>query len=438
MTTASRNRVSDFPAPLSDPNLSRSWSKQYAHTDISEEAVADEFALGIARDTSRGPLMSSASSAISFEGVEEPHDSSSSTTNTMLATPQLPPGFWSSQNSTMPLMGLTPSSSPGYSGKVNLSTSAPAIGVPLSGGVNLTQYNPSIWGPRKDFSLHSPPFFAKNGSTNSPNSHSSPNAAKGPVAVTVPSVAQSAAIKTNNGSSGSSVATPVSSSAPTKTPVSLVPTVSTVSSVPTVPSVSGSNGHSTFYPATPWGVEVQAQSVPLRSTVSMRSPVSPPNSNIYNVRKAGGSSSSPQSSSPTNQSTSGVSRQFQRNVQQHNQFPKSGSSGSTATHSQHVSNYSTNNESSGSNRSVKKGGRPSTNTDLYKTELCASFMSTGGNCPYGEKCQFAHGPQELKTVDRPPKWRSKPCQNWVRTGTCSYNERCCFRHDVPVDQQQEK
>lgn len=83
-------------------------------------------------------------------------------------------------------------------------------------------------------------------------------------------------------------------------------------------------------------------------------------------------------------------------------------------------------------RSQKKGGRPSTNTELYKTELCASYMSTGGNCPYGEKCQFAHGTQELKTVDRPPKWRSKPCQNWVKTGACSYNERCCFRHDIPV------
>lgn len=89
------------------------------------------------------------------------------------------------------------------------------------------------------------------------------------------------------------------------------------------------------------------------------------------------------------------------------------------------------NRSSNTNsRPTKKNGRPSTNTELYKTELCASYMSTGGNCPYGEKCQFAHGREELKAVDRPPKWRSKPCQNWVKTGSCSYNERCCFRHDV--------
>lgn len=89
---------------------------------------------------------------------------------------------------------------------------------------------------------------------------------------------------------------------------------------------------------------------------------------------------------------------------------------------------------SGGNGSRKKG-KPSTNTELYKTELCASYMSTGGNCPYGDKCQFAHGEAELKAVDRPPKWRSKPCQNWVKYGNCSYNDRCCFRHDTPAPAQ---
>lgn len=71
----------------------------------------------------------------------------------------------------------------------------------------------------------------------------------------------------------------------------------------------------------------------------------------------------------------------------------------------------------------------SVNTELYKTELCATFVKSGGYCPYGDKCQFAHGSTELKSVDRPSNWRSKPCQNWLKTGTCAYNERCCFRHD---------
>lgn len=67
------------------------------------------------------------------------------------------------------------------------------------------------------------------------------------------------------------------------------------------------------------------------------------------------------------------------------------------------------------------------NTQLYKTELCASFVKMGV-CPYGNKCQFAHGENELKRVDRPPKWRSKPCANWAKFGTCRYGNRCCFKH----------
>ncbi|CAI5759090.1 unnamed protein product [Candida verbasci] len=67
------------------------------------------------------------------------------------------------------------------------------------------------------------------------------------------------------------------------------------------------------------------------------------------------------------------------------------------------------------------------NTQLYKTELCASFMKIG-ICPYDSKCQFAHGELELKKVERSPKWRSKPCQNWTKYGTCRYGNRCCFKH----------
>jgi hypothetical protein len=67
------------------------------------------------------------------------------------------------------------------------------------------------------------------------------------------------------------------------------------------------------------------------------------------------------------------------------------------------------------------------NTVLYKTELCSTFQKTG-TCPYGSKCQFAHGEPELKAVDRGSKWRSKPCANWSKTGSCRYGNRCCFKH----------
>ncbi|PSK40387.1 hypothetical protein C7M61_000022 [Candidozyma pseudohaemuli] len=67
------------------------------------------------------------------------------------------------------------------------------------------------------------------------------------------------------------------------------------------------------------------------------------------------------------------------------------------------------------------------NTQLYKTELCVSYMKMGV-CPYGNKCQFAHGQEDLKTVERPANWRLKPCANWAKYGLCRYGKRCCFKH----------
>lgn len=67
------------------------------------------------------------------------------------------------------------------------------------------------------------------------------------------------------------------------------------------------------------------------------------------------------------------------------------------------------------------------NTQLYKTELCVLFVKMGV-CPYGNKCQFAHGNNDLKRVERPANWRSKPCANWTKYGLCRYGKRCCFKH----------
>lgn len=43
--------------------------------------------------------------------------------------------------------------------------------------------------------------------------------------------------------------------------------------------------------------------------------------------------------------------------------------------------------------SSNKQGSPK--TSKIKSSLCKNFM-VGGSCPYGERCQFAHGPQELR------------------------------------------
>ena len=39
--------------------------------------------------------------------------------------------------------------------------------------------------------------------------------------------------------------------------------------------------------------------------------------------------------------------------------------------------------------------------ERYKTVLCATWVQTG-ECPYGRKCQFAHGKEELRTRTAPP------------------------------------
>lgn len=78
---------------------------------------------------------------------------------------------------------------------------------------------------------------------------------------------------------------------------------------------------------------------------------------------------------------------------------------------------------------VKLEDKKPVNTQLYKTELCDSYMKFS-YCPYGNKCQFAHGENELKRVSRPANWRSKPCANWAKYGSCRYGNRCCFKHSV--------
>jgi len=72
--------------------------------------------------------------------------------------------------------------------------------------------------------------------------------------------------------------------------------------------------------------------------------------------------------------------------------------------------------------------------NLYKTELCRSFVETGA-CRYGFKCQFAHGKNELRPVLRHPKYKTEICKTFHSTGTCPYGIRCRFIHTKPTDQE---
>ncbi|KZS93075.1 hypothetical protein SISNIDRAFT_99942 [Sistotremastrum niveocremeum HHB9708] len=64
---------------------------------------------------------------------------------------------------------------------------------------------------------------------------------------------------------------------------------------------------------------------------------------------------------------------------------------------------------------------------LYKTELCRSWEEKG-SCRYGQKCQFAHGEEEIRKVSRHPKYKTEICRTFWVSGSCPYGKRCCFIH----------
>lgn len=76
-----------------------------------------------------------------------------------------------------------------------------------------------------------------------------------------------------------------------------------------------------------------------------------------------------------------------------------------------------------------------------KTELCRHFGSAKG-CPFGDKCNYAHGEHELKytklmDLERAGLvdieiFRTHPCPTWVATGACPFDQRCAGLHDPRV------
>lgn len=94
------------------------------------------------------------------------------------------------------------------------------------------------------------------------------------------------------------------------------------------------------------------------------------------------------------------------------------------------------------------------NNNKFKTVLCKHF-GQNGTCSYGDKCQFAHGYQEIKssnmtmgstmppttspmvdmgmkqqqkTIPNPSNFKIVKCKNWETTGTCKYGSVCTFAH----------
>lgn len=74
------------------------------------------------------------------------------------------------------------------------------------------------------------------------------------------------------------------------------------------------------------------------------------------------------------------------------------------------------------------GGNAKKSIPKYKTELCKTYSETG-HCPYYYKCQYAHGPEELKFhQDKRKSYRTKRCKSFWGKGVCSYGSRCQFSH----------
>eukprot|EP00064_Thunnus_orientalis_P016071 superscaffoldBa00003105_g16134 len=74
-------------------------------------------------------------------------------------------------------------------------------------------------------------------------------------------------------------------------------------------------------------------------------------------------------------------------------------------------------------------GSSQVNSNRYKTELCRPFEENG-TCKYGDKCQFAHGMHELRSLSRHPKYKTELCRTFHTIGFCPYGPRCHFIHNA--------
>lgn len=81
------------------------------------------------------------------------------------------------------------------------------------------------------------------------------------------------------------------------------------------------------------------------------------------------------------------------------------------------------------------------NANNFKTQLCQHWQRTGGNCPYGDMCLFAHGVEDLRTVDskfsKPqqqnmhhPLFKTEICRFVLTKSPCPYSaaRMCQFLH----------
>ncbi|ETO06453.1 hypothetical protein RFI_30938 [Reticulomyxa filosa] len=68
-------------------------------------------------------------------------------------------------------------------------------------------------------------------------------------------------------------------------------------------------------------------------------------------------------------------------------------------------------------------------SDLYKTELCENWMNEG-HCSYGDKCNFAHGIEDMRHRIRVANYKTQPCCDPARNDSklCTFGKRCNYAH----------
>merc|ERR1719373_1470343 len=76
-------------------------------------------------------------------------------------------------------------------------------------------------------------------------------------------------------------------------------------------------------------------------------------------------------------------------------------------------------------------------SDKFKTEMCVKFQQLGA-CPYGTRCNFAHGEDELRSLSRHPLYKTRPCIPFIQTKKCPYGRRCNFIHTIQDPRNQNK
>lgn len=70
----------------------------------------------------------------------------------------------------------------------------------------------------------------------------------------------------------------------------------------------------------------------------------------------------------------------------------------------------------------------------YKTEICRKFEESRF-CPYGNKCRFAHGKEELFSRTE-ANYKKKKCKSFHNQVSyfCVYGSRCLFQHSCSIEE----